>query len=86
MGEVPPLTGVAVNVTCVPAQTGLADAVIETLAATVGLTVMVTVLDVAGLPLTHVALEVMTTYTASPLTGVYVYVAPVPAATLFLYH
>jgi hypothetical protein len=34
-----------------------------------GLTVMVTVLEVAGLPVMQVAFEVITTYTWSPLTG-----------------
>jgi hypothetical protein len=53
--------GVAVKVTDVPAQTGFALAAIETLAATVGFTVMVTVFDVAGLPVTHPRLDVITT-------------------------
>jgi Flp pilus assembly protein TadB len=68
-GVVPPLTGVAVKVTKVPAQTGLDEAVIETLAVTIGLTVIVTVLDVAGLPVLQGAFEVITTYIASPFNG-----------------
>jgi hypothetical protein len=54
-------------VTLVPEQTGLADGVIVTEAGTAGLTVMVTVLDVAGLPVAQGALEVSTTYTWLPL-------------------
>ena len=57
------------KVTDVPVQTGFAEAVIETLAGRLGLTVIVTVFDVAGLPVAHVALEVMTQVTTSPLTG-----------------
>ena len=53
MGVVPPLVGVAVNVTEVPAQTGFAEAAIETLAAILGLTVIVTAFEVAGLPVTQ---------------------------------
>ena len=59
----------AVNVTAVPAQTGLTEAAIETLTGRLGLTVIVTVLDVAGFPVTHVAFEVSTHVTASLLTG-----------------
>jgi hypothetical protein len=62
--------GVAVKVTEVPAQTGFALAVIETLAVTVGVTVMVMVLDVAGLPVTQPRFDVITTYTWSPWSGV----------------
>jgi hypothetical protein len=58
---VPPFVGVAVKVTDVPAHTGFALAAIDTLAATVGVTVMVIVFDVAGLPLTHPRFEVITT-------------------------
>ena len=56
----PPLTGVAVKVTPVPAQTGLADATIETLTGGTGFTVITIVLEVAGLPDVHDALEVST--------------------------
>ena len=57
-GIVPPFVGVAVKVTEVPAQTGFAEAATETLIGSNGFTVMVTVFDVAGLPVGHVALEV----------------------------
>jgi hypothetical protein len=64
------LIGVAVNVTGVDAQTELAEATIETLAGRIGFTVMVTVLDVAGIPEAQVALDVRITVTWSLLTGV----------------
>ena len=51
------------NVTGVDAQTGLAEATIETLAGRIGFTVMATVFDVAGLPVAQVALDVNTTVT-----------------------
>jgi hypothetical protein len=51
---------VAVKVTEVPAQTGLADAAIDTLTGNSGFTVMVTTLEFAGLPVAQVALEVNT--------------------------
>ena len=57
----PPFVGVAVNVTLVPEQIvfpGLAE--ILTLAVTFELTVITIALDVAGLPETQVALEVIT--------------------------
>jgi hypothetical protein len=49
-----------VKVTLVPEQTGLADAAIETLTGKFGFTVIVTVFDVAGLPVGQVTLEVST--------------------------
>lgn len=61
----PPFTGVAVNVTDVPEQTGLLDAAILTLTGRIGFTVMVTVLEVAGLPEIHPAFEVSTQVMAS---------------------
>jgi hypothetical protein len=64
------LVGVAVNVTDVPEQTGLADAAIDTLTGKFGFTVMVTVLDVAGLPVIQVALEVITQVTVLPFASV----------------
>ena len=60
------MTGVAVKVTEVPVQTGLALAVMLTLTGSSSFTVIVTVLLVAGLPVTQVAVEVITTYTWSP--------------------
>ena len=44
--------------TKVPEQTGFADAATNTLTGSNGFTVMVTVFEVAGLPVGHVALEV----------------------------
>ena len=64
------MVGVAVKVTEVPAQTGFAEGAIITLTGRFGLTVMVIVFDVAGLPVAQVALEVSTQVIASPLTGV----------------
>ena len=70
VGVAPPLVGVAVKVTEVPAQTGLADAAIDTVTGSSGFTVMVTVFDVAGLPVGQVALEVKAQVTRSLLAGV----------------
>jgi len=67
---VPPLTGVAVNVTDVPAQTGLAEAVMETLTGINGFTVMVIVFDVAGEPVAQVAFEVRIQVIWSLVSGV----------------
>ena len=60
MGVKPPLTGVAVKVTAVPSQTGLAEAEIVTLTGNTGFTVIVIALDVKGLPVAHPSLEVIT--------------------------
>jgi hypothetical protein len=65
------LVGVAVKVADAIAHTGLDEAAIATLAGRYVLTVMLIAFDVAGLPVTHVALEVMTQVTWSPLFGVY---------------
>jgi hypothetical protein len=48
-------------VTEVPAQTGFAEATIVTLTGRLGFTVIAAVFDIAGLPVTHVRLEVITT-------------------------
>jgi hypothetical protein len=56
---VPPLVGVAVNVTEVPEQIVEDEAAIETEGVTAELTVIVTEFDVAGLPETQVPLEVI---------------------------
>ena len=64
------MVGVAVKVTLVPAQTGFAEGVTITLTGNNGLTVMVTGVDVDGLPVAQVAFEVRTTVTASLLTGI----------------
>ena len=72
VGAVPPLVGVAVTVTVVPAQTLLTLDAILTLAVIIGLTVIVTKLDVAGEPdRQEVALEVITTLITSPFAGTY---------------
>ena len=65
---VPPLVGVAVKVTEVPAQIAPeGTAAMLTLAGSVGFTIIVIVFDVAGLPVTQVNVEVITTEIASPL-------------------
>ena len=69
-GDAPPFVGVAVKVTEVPAQTGLAEAAIDMLTGSSGFTVMVTVLEVAGLPVVQVSLEVSTQVSALPFEGV----------------
>ena len=61
--------GVAVKATEAPAHTGFAEGATDTLTASSGFIVMVTVLDVAGLPVGHVALEVSTQTTASLFKG-----------------
>ena len=53
-----------------PEQTGLAEAAIDTLTGSSGFTVMVTVFEVAGLPVGQVAFEVSTQVTRSILAGV----------------
>ena len=68
-GVEPPLVGMAVYVTFVPTQTGLDDALIELLTGRIGFTVMVMELEVAGLPLGQVALEVIKQFIASLLAG-----------------
>jgi len=60
-----------VKVTEVDGQTGFADAVIDTLTGRFGLTVIVTVLEVAGLPVAQVAFDVNTQVMASLFMGVY---------------
>jgi hypothetical protein len=64
------LVGVAVKVTEIPAQTGLAEAATDTLTGRLGFTVMVTVFEVAGLPVGHVVFEVKMQVTASLFEGV----------------
>ena len=65
------MTGLAVKVTEVPEHTGLADAAMETLTGRFGFTVIVTTLDVAGLPVAQVAFEVNTQVTVFPVAGIY---------------
>ena len=62
--------GEAVNVTDIPAHTGLAEAAIETLTGRLGLTVIDSVLDVAGDPVSQVAFDVRMLVTASLFAGV----------------
>jgi hypothetical protein len=57
-------------VTEVPEQTGLAEAAMKMLTGRFGFTVMVTALEVAGLPVAQVALEVSTQVTMFPFAGV----------------
>ena len=64
------MVGVAVNVTEVPAQTVFASGATDTLTGRVGLTVMVTGLDVAGVPVAQVALESSTQVMASMFAGI----------------
>jgi hypothetical protein len=62
------LVGVAVKVTEVPEQIAPeGTAAMLTLAGRFGLTTIVTVFDVAGLPVAQVAFDVITTVIASPL-------------------
>ena len=65
----PPLVGVAVKVTEVPAQTGFKLAAIETLTGSNGFTDIVTGAEVAGFPVGQVTLEVRTTFTTSEFKG-----------------
>ena len=64
------MVGMAENVTEVPAQTVVADAEIETLTGRFGLTVIVTVFELAWLPVAQVALDVNWQVMASVFTGI----------------
>jgi hypothetical protein len=59
MGADPPLVGVAVNVTEVPLQTGLAEGEIDIPAGVVALTDMVMAFDFAGFMIAQVRLDVI---------------------------
>lgn len=90
-GTVPPLVGVAVNITVAPAQIVLPAAleVILTPAFKTGFTVIVIVFDVAGDPDKHGdALEVITTFTAFALVSVLVVNVElfVPTGVAPIYH
>ena len=63
------MVAVAEKVTKVPVQTGLLDGEIEALTGRFGLTTIVTVFDVAGLPVAQVALEVKRQVMASVFNG-----------------
>jgi hypothetical protein len=71
IGDVPPLTGVAVKGTDVPAQTLLDEAPMLTLTGNTGFTVIVIALEVAGLPVAQVADEESTHVTTSSSSGTY---------------
>ena len=64
------MVGVAVKVTEVPSQTGLAEGETDTLTGNDGVTVIVTGLEVAGLPVAQVAVDVSTQVTTSLFAGV----------------
>ena len=64
------MPGVAVKVTGFPWQNGFVEGEMEIVTGRFGLTVMVRVLLVAGLPVGQTALEVSTQLTTSPLMGV----------------
>lgn len=66
------MTGVAVKVTGVPWQDGLALLDMETLTGRLGFTVIFTWFEKAGLPVAHEWLEVRRHVTTSPLVGVYI--------------
>jgi hypothetical protein len=66
------LVGVAVNVTLFPEHIAEDDAAIATLAAADGLTVIVIAFEVAGEPVTHAPLAVITQVTTLPLVSVLV--------------
>jgi hypothetical protein len=59
-----------VKVTDVPTQTGFDEGATETLTGSNGFTVMVTGVEVAGLPVAQVAFEVNITVTTSLFTGI----------------
>lgn len=82
------MVGFAVKVTLTPAQIVIADAFTLTLTGKLGLTVIVTVFDVAGLPVAQVAFDVNTTKIISPFaSAVFVYVALfVPTLLPFNFH
>lgn len=82
------MVGVAVKVTLVPEQTGLDEADIATLAGSTGFTVIVTVLEVAGLPVAQVAFEVITQLMVFPLArALFEYVVLlVPTLEPFSFH
>ena len=67
---VPPLIGVALKVTVVPAQIApVGETEILTLAGNNGFTVIVMLLDIAGLPVAQMAVDVICTLIVSPLTS-----------------
>jgi len=86
-GDVPPLVGVAVNVTLVPAQIVLFVAfdTMLTLAGRFGLTMVVIPFDVAGEPVKHgVAFDIITTVTTSLFVNAAVVYVALVAPTISL--
>ena len=69
IGEVPPFAGTAVNVTGVPEQTGLAEAVTVTPAGVFVLSCISNGFDVTVFGSEHHRLEVTLQVTKSPFTG-----------------
>ena len=69
VGEGPPLVGVAVKLTELPAQHGLGEPVIFTETGDNGFTTILMEFDVAGLPREQNASEVNTQVTTSPFAG-----------------
>ena len=66
----PPFTVEDVKDTIVPEHTVIAEAEIDMETGRFGLTVMINVFEVAGLPVAQVASEVSTQVTSSPSTGI----------------
>ena len=64
------MVGVAVKVTLVPTQILFCEAPMEILTGSKGFTIILMVLEVAGLPVAQVASEVRTQLTASLFEGV----------------
>ena len=75
------------NVTLVPSQMVAALDEILTPAVTVGFTVITTAFDVAGLPVAHPSLDVITQVIDCPVMSVLlVYVDPVPTFVVLIFH
>ena len=68
----PPLAGVAVKETAVPAQIWFSDSVIDMLTGSNGFTIIVTAFEVSGFPVAQVAFEVRMQVTTSLFTDTYV--------------
>jgi hypothetical protein len=71
MGDIPPFIGVAVNITGIPAQAGLLDAVMEMLTGRYGFTDIAIVFEFAGFPVGQFTSDVRIQATISPITGIY---------------
>ena len=89
VGIAPPFVVAGVNVMFVPAQVGLADAVIETVGVAFVTTVMVSEFEVAVVGDAQVAFEVSTQVITSLFTNVeeeYVLLVAPAIFTLFFFH